>query len=67
MIDNRKAIEKAKGVLMVKERLSEADAYRTMQKMAMDKRKSLRQVADEILKTRDKAAFSIKHLSDNFR
>jgi len=50
VIDNRKAIEKAKGVLMVKERLSEADAYRIMQKMAMDKRKSLRQVADGILK-----------------
>lgn len=50
VIENRKAIEKAKGVLMVIERLSEADAYRAMQKMAMDKRKSLRQVADGILK-----------------
>lgn len=50
VIDNRKVIEKAKGMLMVKEKLSEADAYRAMQKMAMDKRKSLRQVADGILK-----------------
>jgi two-component system, response regulator PdtaR len=50
IIDNRKVIEKAKGVLMVKDRLTEADAYRVMQKMAMDKRKSLRQVADGILK-----------------
>ncbi|MDR3579432.1 MAG: response regulator [Oryzomonas sp.] len=49
-IENRKVIEKAKGMLMEKHRMGEADAYRTMQKMAMDKRKSLRQVADGILK-----------------
>ena len=50
LIENRKIIEKAKGVLMEKERVSEAEAYRIMQKAAMDKRKSLRQVADGILK-----------------
>jgi response regulator NasT len=49
-IENRKVIEKAKGMLMEKQRIGEADAYRTMQKLAMDKRKSLRQVADGILK-----------------
>jgi AmiR/NasT family two-component response regulator len=49
-IENRKIIEKAKGVMMEKERLSEAEAYRAMQKIAMDRRKSLRQVADAILK-----------------
>jgi len=49
-IENRKIIEKAKGMLMEKNRLSEADAYRTMQKLAMDKRKNLRQVADGIIK-----------------
>ncbi|MDU0458055.1 MAG: response regulator [Geobacteraceae bacterium] len=49
-IDNRKVIEKAKGMLMEKNHLNEGDAYRAMQKMAMDKRKSLRQVADGILK-----------------
>jgi AmiR/NasT family two-component response regulator len=49
-IENRKAIEKAKGFLMERDRLSEADAYRFMQKLAMDKRKTLRQVADGILK-----------------
>jgi two-component system, response regulator PdtaR len=49
-IENRKVIEKAKGMLMEKQHMSEADAYRAMQKMAMDKRKSLRQVADGILK-----------------
>lgn len=49
-IENRKIIEKAKGILIEKNRLSEAEAYRMMQKMAMDKRKTLRQVADGILK-----------------
>lgn len=49
-IENRKVIEKAKGLLMSRDRLSEAEAYRTMQKLAMDKRKSLRQIADGILK-----------------
>ena len=49
-IENRKVIEKAKGAVMEKNRVSEAEAYRIMQKTAMDKRKSLRQVADGILK-----------------
>ena len=50
LIENRKIIEKAKGVLMEKNRVSEAEAYRIMQKTAMDKRKTLLQVADIILK-----------------
>jgi len=49
-IENRKIIEKAKGLLMEKNRVPEAEAYRIMQKSAMDKRKTLRQVADMILK-----------------
>ena len=49
-IENRKIIEKAKGLLMEKNRVAESEAYRMMQKLAMDKRKSLRQVADMILK-----------------
>ena len=49
-IENRKIIEKAKGSLMEQGRISEAEAYRAMQKIAMDKRKTLRQVADGILK-----------------
>jgi len=50
IIENRKIIEKAKGILMENDRLSEAEAYRDMQKLSMDKRKTLRQVADAILK-----------------
>lgn len=50
VIENRKIIEKAKGILMEKHRVGEAEAYRLMQKTAMDKRRTLRQVADRILK-----------------
>jgi response regulator NasT len=50
VIENRKIIEKAKGVLMEKNHVSEAEAYRIMQKSAMDKRKTLLQVANIILK-----------------
>lgn len=51
-LETRKVIEKAKGVLMASERLSEPEAFRKMQKLAMDKRKSLRQIAEAILLTR---------------
>ena len=50
LIENRKIIEKAKGLLMEKNRIPEAEAYRIMQKTAMDKRKTLLQVANAILK-----------------
>jgi response regulator NasT len=48
-LETRKLIEKAKGVLMKSHGLSEPEAFRKMQKLAMDKRKSLRQIADAIL------------------
>jgi response regulator NasT len=47
-LETRKLIEKAKGTLM-KNGLSEPEAYRKMQKIAMDKRKSLKEVAEAIL------------------
>jgi response regulator NasT len=49
-LETRKVIEKAKGLLM-KNGLSEDDAYRRIQKMAMNNRKSLREVAEAILLT----------------
>ncbi|MDH3998207.1 MAG: ANTAR domain-containing protein, partial [Desulfuromonadales bacterium] len=51
-LDARKVIDKAKGVLM-KKGLDEPQAFRRMQKLAMDKRKSLRDVAEAILLTED--------------
>jgi AmiR/NasT family two-component response regulator len=50
-LETRKVVEKAKGVLMRKEGLSEPDAFRKMQKLSMDKRKSMRQIAEAILLT----------------
>lgn len=50
IIENRKIIEKAKGILMERKHASEAEAYRIMQKSAMDKRKTLLQIANMILK-----------------
>jgi len=47
-LESRKMVEKAKGALM-KKGLSEPEAYRKMQKIAMDKRKSLKEVAEAIL------------------
>lgn len=47
-LEARKVIEKAKGALISKG-MTEPEAYRKMQKLAMDKRKSLREVAEAIL------------------
>lgn len=47
-LETRKLVEKAKGAMM-KKGLSEPEAYRKIQKIAMDKRKSLKEVAEAIL------------------
>jgi two-component system, response regulator PdtaR len=47
-LESRKAVERAKGVLMAKG-LSEPDAFRRLQKLAMDKRMSLKQVAEAVI------------------
>jgi response regulator NasT len=47
-LETRKAVEKAKGLLMA-QGVSEADAFRRLQKLAMDHRKSLRDVAEAII------------------
>lgn len=47
-IESRKKIDRAKGIL-INQGMSEQEAYRKMQKLAMDKRKTLKEVADAIL------------------
>jgi len=47
-LETRKALDRAKGLLMAKG-LSEPEAFRRLQKLAMDKRMTLRQVADAIV------------------
>jgi two-component system, response regulator PdtaR len=48
-LETRKAVDRAKSVLQKQLRLSEPDAFRWIQKTAMDLRLSMRQVADGVL------------------
>ena len=51
-LEARKLIERAKG-LLIRQGMSEPEAYRRMQKLSMDKRKTLREVAEAILLMED--------------
>ena len=51
-LEARKLIERAKG-LLTQQGMSEPEAYRRMQKLSMDKRKTLREVAEAILLMED--------------
>jgi len=48
-LETRKIVDRAKGVLMDAQGLKEADAFRRIQKLSMDSRKSMRDVAEAIL------------------
>jgi response regulator NasT len=48
-LETRKAVERAKGVLMDTQGLREAEAFRKIQKLSMNNRKSMREVAEAIL------------------
>jgi len=52
-LEARKFIERAKGLLMEKQGLSEQDAFRKIQKASMNNRKSMREVAEAILLTNE--------------
>jgi len=48
-LETRKAVDRAKGLLQEQLKLSEPDAFRWIQKTAMDLRLSMRQVADGVI------------------
>ncbi|MGA7731639.1 MAG: response regulator [Chloroflexia bacterium] len=48
-LEARKVIDRAKGFLMDRFNLSEADAFRRIQKRSMDTRKTMREVAEAIM------------------
>jgi response regulator NasT len=48
-LEDRKVIERAKGVIMKRARLDEADAFRRLQKLASDKNKKLVEIAHSIV------------------
>lgn len=50
-LETRKSVDRAKGILMGKLRLSESDAFRWIQKTAMDRRMGMREVADAVIKS----------------
>ena len=49
LLETRKAVDRAKGILMTRLKLSEADAFRWIQKTAMDRRLGMREVADAVI------------------
>ena len=48
-LETRKSVERAKGILMNKLSLPEADAFKRLQKLSMDRRISMREIADAII------------------
>ena len=54
-LETRKAVDRAKGVLMAKLKITEADAFRWIQKTAMDRRMGMREVADAVIAGMEKA------------
>lgn len=48
-LEERKLVDKAKGILMKKEGIPEDEAYRRIQKLSMDKRKKMADIAEAII------------------
>jgi response regulator NasT len=48
-LETRKQVDRAKGILMKKLKISEADAFRWIQKTAMDRRLGMKEVADAVI------------------
>ena len=48
-LETRRKVERAKAILMKRHSLEEAEAYKAIQKQSMDKRRSLKEIADAII------------------
>jgi len=48
-LDTRKVVDRAKGMLMTQLKISESEAFRWIQKTAMDRRVGMREVADAVM------------------
>ena len=48
-LETRKVVDRAKGILMSRLKISEGDAFRWIQKTAMDRRMGMREVADAVI------------------
>lgn len=54
-LEIRKKIDRAKGILMGRYKMGEREAYRRIQKQSMEKRRSLREIAEAIIVSEDLA------------
>lgn len=54
-LETRKAVDRAKGVLMAKLKITESEAFRWIQKTAMDRRMGMREVAEAVVAGMEKA------------
>jgi response regulator NasT len=52
-LETRKLVDRAKGILMDTQGLSEADAFRRIQKMSMNTRKSMKEISQAIILTHE--------------
>jgi AmiR/NasT family two-component response regulator len=52
-LETRKLVDRAKGILMDTQGLSEADAFRRIQKMSMNTRKSMKEIAQAVILTHE--------------
>ncbi len=52
-LETRKLVERAKGLLQSKQKMSEPEAFKWIQRAAMDRRTTMRRVAEVVLETLD--------------
>ena len=55
-LETRKLVERAKGLLQAKQKMSEPEAFKWIQRAAMDRRTTMRRVAEVVLETLDTPA-----------
>jgi two-component system, response regulator PdtaR len=55
-LETRKLVDRAKGILMVTQGLNEADAFRKIQKMSMDTRRPMKDIAQALIITHEAEA-----------
>jgi two-component system, response regulator PdtaR len=52
-LETRKLVERAKGILMVKQKLAEPEAFRKIQQQSMNTRRSMKEIAEAIIIAND--------------
>jgi AmiR/NasT family two-component response regulator len=59
-LETRKRVERAKGILMKKDKLTEDEAYQKLQKYSMNHRKSMREIAEAIIMVEEMSMKGLK-------